>query len=376
MNDGTKTLRVLVVGGGIVGLTTALELRKAGMDVVVFEQSPQIRAAGATLGLWRNALTVFDGLGLAEHLRAIGSPTEMRMHNAAGLRIETSGYSADDHSYLLVHRAKLNNLLADEIGRSRIRLDARFTGYTENADSVTAHFADGRTEEADLLIGADGAHSVVRTQLIPGTPPQIHAGHHAWRAVLPPGDISVDRDIIAVGHHGSRGGYARTHDGGTLWLVNQFNSPEPTGTKKAESLKRAQDINDNGWNTTLLNLIEATPEESILHNQIMVVPSLPRWTSARVALVGDSAHAMSPHITAGASLGVEDATLLVDRLLARPRLPEAVAQYEADRIPQYEHVRTLSKAVEDSATAEEFALNYVAFSHWMINQSTVAGPAR
>jgi 2-polyprenyl-6-methoxyphenol hydroxylase-like FAD-dependent oxidoreductase len=159
-----------------------------------------------------------------------------------------------------------------------------------------------------------------------------------------------------------------------LWLVNQFNSPEPTGTKKAESLQRAQYINDNGWNTKLLELIEATPEENILHNQIMIVPPLPRWTSARVALVGDSAHAMSPHITAGASLGVEDGTLLVDRLLALPNLPEALARYEADRIPHYEYVMTLSKAVEHSATPEEFATNYIAFSHWMINQSTATGP--
>jgi 2-polyprenyl-6-methoxyphenol hydroxylase-like FAD-dependent oxidoreductase len=106
----------------------------------------------------------------------------------------------------------------------------------------------------------------------------------------------------------------------------------------------------------------------------MIVPPLPRWTSPRVALVGDAAHAMSPHVTAGASLGVEDGTLLVDRLLALESLPEALVSYEANRIPHYAHVRILSTAVEHSATPEEFATNYVAFSHWMITQSAIADP--
>jgi 2-polyprenyl-6-methoxyphenol hydroxylase-like FAD-dependent oxidoreductase len=369
MNDVANAKRVLVIGGGIVGLATALELRRARMEVVVCEQAPEIRAAGASLGLWQNALAVFDGLGLTDQVQAIGKPSEMWMHNAAGTRIETPGYSIDDHSYLLLHRAKLSNMLADEVGRSRIRLNAHFTGYIENADSVTAHFSDGSTEEADLLIGADGAYSAVRAQLLPDSPPQEHRGHHAWRAVLPPGEVSVDRDIMVVGHNSSRGGYARTYDGGTFWLLSQFNSPELTGTKKEQSLQRAQDINDNDWNAKLVELIEATPEERILHNQIMIVPPLPRWTSARVALVGDAAHAMSPHLAAGASLGVEDGALLADRLLTLASLPEALASYEADRIPHYERVMTLSKAVEHSETPEEFAANYVAFSHWMINQS-------
>lgn len=88
-------------------------------------------------------------------------------------------------------------------------------------------------------------------------------------------------------------------------MVNQFDSSAPTGARKEEALRRATLLSENGWNDALLKLIARTPEEQILHNQIMFVPSLPRWTSARVVLVGDAAHGLSPHISAGGTLGVD-----------------------------------------------------------------------
>ncbi|PRY39423.1 FAD-dependent oxidoreductase [Umezawaea tangerina] len=364
--------RVIVIGGGIVGLTTGLALRRAGADVLVCERAPEIRAAGASLGLWRNALAVFDSLGVGDGVRAIGKPSAMRFHDRTGAPIETPGSTAADHEYLLAHRAKLNVLLADAVGAGNIRLDAEFVGYEEHHDGVAVHFADGRTEHADLLVGADGAFSAVRGLLVPGARAREHVGHHAWRAVLPPGGPEVERDVMVLGRNGSRGGYTRSYDGGVFWLLSQFGSPALTGTAKQQALERARDLDDGGWNSSLAELIEATPEELVLHNQIMVVPPLPHWTSRRVALVGDAAHAMSPHITAGASLGVEDAALLARYLTTHHDVPVALKAYEADRIPHYAHVAALSKVVEDSASPWEFARSYAAFSHWMTNQEPVA----
>ncbi len=363
-------MRVIVIGAGIIGLTTGLALRDAGFEVLVCEQAPEIRAAGASLGVWRNALAVFDRLGVGDRVAAIGKPSEMWFHDPTGRRVEPSGFSVTDHRYLLVHRAKLNDLLADATGHDNIRLTTRLVRYEERPDGVVAHFADGSTEEADLLVGADGAYSVVRAQLVPGSDAHEHVGHHAWRAVIPAGEVAVESDVMVVGHHGSRGGYARTHDGGAFWLLSQFNAPSLTGTVKEQCLERARHLDDDGWNSTLTRLIEATPDVRILHNQIMVVPPLPRWVSERVALVGDAAHAMSPHITAGASLGVEDAALLVDRLTHHGDVPRALADYEAERIPHYEEVARLSAAVEHSATPDGFAAAYAAFSHWMTTRES------
>ncbi|AHH98146.1 FAD-dependent monooxygenase [Kutzneria viridogrisea] len=353
--------RVLVAGGGIVGLTTALALRHNGFDVTVAERAEEIRATGTSLGLWANALAVFEHLGVADQIAVIGRPGSMRFHDAAGRLIDTPGFAVEDHTYLLVDRPRLNAVLASALGRNTIRLGTRVARYQETADGVTVHFADGASEAFDLLVGADGLHSAVRAHLVPEAGAQPHPGHHVWRAVLPPGAVWVGDGVMTVGRHGCRGGYARTHDGGVYWLVSQFGSPAPTGTPKAEALHRARQVNDG-----LLHLIEATAQEQVLHNPIMVVPPLSRWTSRRVALAGDAAHAMSPHVTAGASLGVEDAAALARHLAARA-VPEALAAYELERIPRYERVRALSEAVAAYRTPQEFARRYATFSHWMLN---------
>ncbi|SEQ81675.1 2-polyprenyl-6-methoxyphenol hydroxylase [Lentzea xinjiangensis] len=361
-------MRAVVIGAGIVGLTTGLALRRAGAEVVICEQAPEIRAAGAGLGLWANALAVYDELGIGEQVRAIGKPSEMYFHDSAGRLLDTPEFGVEDHRYLLVHRAKLNDLLADAVGRENIRLGTGFLEYREHANHVAVTLSDGSTEEADVLVGADGAYSAVRAQLVPGTPAQEHVGHHAWRAVIPAAGITVLRNRLILGSHGCRGGYVRTHDGSVYWLVNQFKSPPLTGTRKQQAMERARHLEDEGEDGILADLIDATPEELILHNQIMVVPPLPHWVSARVALAGDSAHAMSPHITAGATLGIEDAAVLSHLLGSTGDVPAALAAYEAAQIPRYAHVAELSAAVEHSPTPAEFAHHYAAFSHWMITQ--------
>lgn len=359
-------MRAVVIGAGIVGLTSGIALRRAGIEVVIYEHASEIRAAGAGLGLWANALAVFDELGIGDEVRAIGRPSEMYFHDPAGRLLDTPEFGVEDHRYLLVHRAKLNDLLADAVGRESIRLSTGFDAYDEHADGVTVRLTDGGTDDADVLVGADGAYSVVRERLLPGAVAQEHPGHHAWRAVIPATDITVPENRLILGGNGCRGGYVRTYDGQVYWLLNQFNSPELTGTPKQQALERVVHLEEAGGSTLLAELIAATPEELILHNQIMLVPPLPRWVSSRVVLAGDSAHAMSPHITAGATLGIEDAALLGRLLAPGGDVPAALAAYEADRIPRYAHAAHLSAAVEHAPTPQEFARHYAAFSHWMI----------
>jgi 2-polyprenyl-6-methoxyphenol hydroxylase-like FAD-dependent oxidoreductase len=365
-------MRAVVIGGGIVGLTSGLALRRAGIEVTIYEHAPEIRAAGAGLGLWANALAVFDELGVGGQVRAIGKPSEMYFHDAAGRLLDTPGFGVEDHRFLLVHRAKLNDLLADAVGRENIRLATGFDEYDEHADRVTVRLSDGSSEDADVLVGADGAYSAVRAQLVPGTAAREHVGHHAWRAVIPADGFAVTEDRLILGTHGCRGGWVRTYDGGVYWLVNQFDTPAPAGTRKQQALQRAAHLDGGGRNSVLAELIAATAEEQILHNQIMLVPPLPHWASARVVLAGDAAHAMSPHITAGATLGIEDAALLGRLLTPTADVPAALATYEASQIPRYAHVAQLSAAVEHAPTPQEFAQRYAAFSHWMITPVTAA----
>ena len=362
-------MRVIVAGGGIVGLVSAIALRQQGIEAVVCEQAPEIRAVGAGLGLWANALAVFDELGIGGDVRAIGRPVEMRFRGPTGELVETPGFDDEYHRYVLVHRAKLNDLLAEAVGEQNIRLNARVVGFDETDTGVTARLEDGSTIDGDVLVGADGAYSVVRSCLVPDSEAVEHEGHLAWRAVVrPPEGVTIGESVIVLGEQRTRGGYVPTVDGTVYWLVNQFDAGTLQGSLKDQAMRRAALMDTTGWNPALVKLIEATREEDVLLNQIMLVPPLPHWVSDRVVLVGDAAHALSPHITAGATLGVEDALLLAGLLATSDGVAAALKAYQDDRIPHYRRVAELSKNVEDSVTPEEFALNYVTFTHWMLNQ--------
>ncbi len=361
-------MRIIIAGTGIVGLTAGVALQTLGADVLLCEQAPEIRAAGASIGIWENALKVFDEFGAGEQVRAIGTTIEAWFFDAAGHRFRAPGFGVEDHSFSLMPRPVLNEVLADAAGRGNIRLNSKVTGFREDADGVTVEFADGTSERADLLIGADGVYSAVRNQLVPGFPAQKHAGHHVWRAMTPSGDEPKEGTVLTVGHKRTRGGFARTYGGQVTWMVNQFESPEPTGSKKEEALKRAANMNDNGWGEPLIRLIESTPEDLIIHNQIMFVPKLPRWTSERVLLMGDAAHGLSPHISAGGTLGIEDVLILVGLLQRTSSLQTALADYEKNRKPHYGKVHELADAVERAGNAQEYAHHYAHFSYWMLNE--------
>lgn len=363
----SKNLKVVVAGGGLVGLTAGIAFKKMGANVIVCEQAPEIRAAGASIGLWKNALDVFQDLGMGERMQSISTPIETWFFDASGHRFRAEGYGVEDHSFQLFPRPKLNSVLAEEMGTEDIDLQARVVGFEEMNDGIKVILENGNHIFADLLIGADGVYSKVRSQLLPDYQAQEHKGHHVWRALVPSGEEPKGGTVLTVGHKRTRGGYFQTHGNETTWMVNQFDCEEITSSKKEEALKRAVNMNDNGWGEPLVKLIERTPEENILHNQIMFVPALPYWVSNRVALIGDAAHGLSPHISAGGTLGIEDITVLINALKTKETLPEALKAYQSNRIPHYEQVRKLAWAVEIAKDAAEYAHEYAAFSHWMLN---------
>jgi len=364
-------LRVIVAGAGIVGLTTGIALKALGAEVLLCEQAPELRAAGASIGLWENALNVFDEFGIGDRIRAIGVPIEAWFYDASGHRFRDSEYGVKENSFSLMSRPVLNQTLADAVGTESIRLDSKVVGYEEDADGVTVNLADGTSERADLLVGADGVYSAVRSHLVPGYSAQKHGGHHVWRAMIPTQGEPAEGTVLTVGHERTRGGFARTSGGQVTWMVNQFQSPEPSGSKKEEALKRAANMNDNGWGEPLIKLIEATPEEVILHNQVMFVPQLSRWTSERVALIGDAAHGLSPHISAGGTLGIEDVRVLARLIEQEPSLKVALSKYEANRIPHYKKVHELADAVEFSVDAQDYAHQQARFAHWMLTEGAL-----
>lgn len=367
-NQAHRNLRVVIAGGGLVGMTAGIAFKRIGAHVRVLEQAPEIRAAGASINLWKNALDVFDDLGIGEQIRSNGVSVDAWFYDAAGQPYRASGFDPEDYAFTLFPRPTLNTILADAVGKENILLNSRLASFEEEGDKITVILTDGNRLDADLLVGADGVYSTVRQQMLPGYPANEHKGHHVWRGVVPLNGQKIENTILTVGANRTRGGLAKTSGDQVFWMINQFDSSESIGTKKEEALRRAQNLNDGGWGEPLIRLIESTPEEKVLFNKIMYVPELPFWASKRVALIGDAAHGLSPHIAAGGALGIEDVMVLINAIKNEASVPAALDRYQIQRMPYFEIVRKFSHDVEQSKDSKDFARRYAAFTHWMLNE--------
>ncbi|WP_280454684.1 FAD-dependent oxidoreductase [Nocardia brasiliensis] len=375
MSINSRGMRIVVAGGGLVGLTAAASPRRDGHQVTVLEQAMEIRAAGAGIGLWPNALREFDRFGIGAEVRAKGHEIEERFFDPGG-RPQQQPAGETSHPFLFVPRPWFNRLLAEAAGRDRITMGARVIGYTETSDEIRVHLDNADDVHADLLLGADGVYSRVRAQLLPGSEAHPQSGNFAWRAIVPTGTERPEGTVVTLGRDHLRGGYTRVAEGETMWFIGQFDAPARTGGKREHTLRLARHLARDGWHDELLRMIAATPEDDILENQVVIVPTLPRWTGARVALIGDAAHGLSPHVAAGGTLGIEDVSVLRAALASAPTLRAALEDYERLRMPRFEQVRTLSHDIETADDPAEYARRYTAFSHWMLTTSPTAGSIR
>ncbi|HEY3711703.1 MAG TPA: FAD-dependent monooxygenase [Amycolatopsis sp.] len=360
--------RAVVAGGGIVGLTTGLALRQAGFDVLVCEQEPEVGGVGASLGLWENALAVFDRLGVGSGIRAAGHPSAVRYQDPTGQILDEYYADLTDVEYLMITRRRLNQLLAEAVGQDHVRTSARVTGYEDRADAVTVRFEDGSTTETDLLVGADGVYSKVREQLSPGSAAQEYPGHLAWRGIVPESAIpEIANERFVVGRERTRGGVLRSGGGMAFWVLAQLGAQSSSASGKEEALALVPHLHEGDWAFQLREAIEATPEDKVVRNRVMAVPLQNRWVDGSVALAGDAAHALSPHITSGASLGIEDAVVLADHLGQSSDVPAALKAYEAERLPRYAEVyRRVDEVAEASVEPHEFAKEFFGFIRWML----------
>ena len=335
--------KALVIGGGIGGLAAAIGLRRAGWEVEVFEAAPEMREVGAGLSIWINALKAMDRLGL-RHLAPSAMPDgPSGFWTPAGELL--SGMDAAEmrsrHGEMMavVHRAELQAGMLDALGREHVRAGVRLVRFDQDPGGVTAIFGDGSEARGDVLIGADGIRSVVRSQLHGPEAPR-YAGYTAWRAVVP-----FAHDRLKAGEtigRGARFGRVAMAGGRVYWFATQ-NAAEggrsPDG-EKAELLRVFA-----GWHAPIPQLIAAAPEESILRNDIHDRPPLAKWGAGRVTLLGDAAHPMTPNLGQGACQALEDAVALARALGESTDVEAALARYEEIRRPRANRFVRQSRAL-------------------------------
>ena len=338
--------RALIIGGGIGGLCAAIALRQAGIDVAVFERATEMHEGGAGLTLWTNAVRALQKLGLRDALQAIGTPyTRATIYSWQGDILAETPVDELLNKFqvasLGVHRADLQAALLSALGKGVVHLGAQCTGFTQHEMGVCASFADGKEAWGDVLIGADGIHSVVRSQLFGHAKPR-YAGYTAWRGVTP---FQVEQTGAAFETWGSgkRFGCVPLKGGRVYWFATR-NMPQGRGDgamgRKGEVLELFR-----GWHEPIEALIEATEESAILHNDIYDQHPLHHWGAGRITLLGDAAHPMTPNMGQGACQAIEDAVVLATCLRHASERAAALREYEEQRRKRTAAIVKQSRAI-------------------------------
>lgn len=325
------TGRMLVIGGGIGGLATALAARKAGWGVEVFERAPELREVGAGIALWANGLRALDRLGVGDRVRAAARPhAGGAIRNDAGRILMTVETPEGGAEWLgcMIHRADLLSILAESVGVDTVRTGRDLRGVTQRDARVTASFADGSTAHGDILVGADGIHSRVRGAVLGDVAPR-YAGYTVWRWVAPfPAERVLPGETWGAG---ARFGQACL-PGDRVYVYATSNAPAGgKGPLGEMSVLRALFA---GWHDPIPALVEATAGADILRNDCFDIPPQKRWGRGRITLVGDAAHAMTPNLGQGACQALEDAVALGRWLDGAADPEQALRGYEAERRPR------------------------------------------
>ncbi|HTE62329.1 MAG TPA: FAD-dependent monooxygenase [Solirubrobacteraceae bacterium] len=352
----TRVRTALVIGGGIAGPVAAMALRKAGIEPTVYEAyATPADGVGGMLTVAPNGLDALRIFGADEAVRAVGQPIEhMVMADGRGKRIGAIPGLAGLPPSQALWRSDLYRALHDHAVAQGVRMEygKRLVAVDDTPAGITAQFADGSSASGDVLVGADGIRSTVRTLIDPDAPGPEHVPLLNFGAAA---DIAVPADPDATYFvFGKRGflGYWVQPDGRTAWFGNlPHETPMTTAQAQevpaADWLRRLREVYAD--DVPGRDLLEHTSADRlIVLGSIEIMPKLPRWHRGRMVLVGDAAHAPSPSSGQGASLATESAVQLARCLRDLPDVPSAFAAYERLRRPRVEKVAARAAKTNNS----------------------------
>lgn len=362
---------VRIAGAGLGGLTAGIALRRADIPATIHESARTIERTGAGLTLGLGAQHVFRALDLQRAVAAKACPAGNLpfLHYRTGEMLlgaldRGDGQADDGEANIVRHiyRADLQDVLLaafEQLGGT-VMTGARLTSYSQDAGGVTLHFADAEDARADLLIGADGVRSAVRAQMVPDDAPRF-TGHVAYRFLVPMEDaepfMGLGRSAIFIGPQRTFNRYTMAQGR----IVNGAALVE-TGEEVPEGWSHGAPIEElqaafAGWHPDVTGLIAQAG--SIIKWGLYDRAPLDSWSQGRVVMLGDAAHAMLPFLGMGAAMAVEDGYVLAQMLARRADIAEALAGYEARRIPRTGAVHAASKRqgeITQAIDPDHFAL--------------------
>jgi len=328
-----------IVGGGIGGVAAAAALHQLGIPSVVYERATHLTEVGAGMMLWPNATRILENLGLLSRVvDSSGLNTNFLVRNKSGKVLMDIRLGAFDVPALCTRRSDLLRALLSAVPPDQIRLGRELSRIEILKSGVRVHFSDGSVAEHSAIIGADGVHSRVRSQIF-GIAEPVYRGYVVWRGIGYYSGVAVPPESNSeTWGRGSRFGILQMGEKSFTWYAtanrDHSNPTDPEQRKKL--LLRLF----SGWHEPIPELIESTG--SILENGAYDL-RLRRWTSGPVALLGDAAHLATPNLGQGGGMALEDAAALAKCIHGENSIEVALRRYEALRRPRTGHIQQRSQ---------------------------------
>ena len=357
-------MKVVIVGGGIGGLTTALALLHHGIEPIVLERAPQLTEVGAGIQIAANGTIVLRELGLEPALASIATvPARfdyLELSTGRLLYVAPLGKEAEARYGALlynVHRADLIGLLAKALPSSAIRLGAACESVSQDDEGAYVTLQNGEVIRGDVVIGADGIHSAVRTALR-GPEEKQFANILMWRSLIP-ADRLTGLNLPVAGNNWF--GVGRNIV--SYWVRNDLYSvlaSVPATEVSRESWTQSGDVAQlrrsfEGSEPTVQKMLEAV--DSTFITGMYHRDPIEHWTSGRIALLGDAAHAMVPYLAQGACQSIEDAWVLATCLKNHgpAGVQDALLEYQQRRQPRTTRIQAGARFVVDWAHEPDVA---------------------
>lgn len=319
----------IVIGAGIAGLATAVALRRVGHDVTVIEQRTDL-TSGAGISIWPNALAALDQIGLGDNVRQAGGRVTagaIRWRDGTWLRRPSAQriVHALGEPLVVVRRSALTEILLDALPPDTVQTGLSATALSIAAATARVTLSDGRTREADAVVGADGVNSMV-ARAINGPLPSRYVGYTAWRGVA-----AYRLDPALAGETMSAGtevGHVPLGPDHTYWFATERTRE---GSRSAGGEHAYLTAKLAGWADPIPALLASTDPADVLRNDLYDRAQPRDWSRGPAVIVGDAAHPMRPHLGQGGCQGLEDAAILARFVGLSPDLPAAFERFGAFR---------------------------------------------
>ncbi|WP_310993763.1 FAD-dependent monooxygenase [Aequorivita marina] len=308
-------MKISIIGAGIGGLTSAIALKQKGFEVEIFEASKELKKAGSGINLAINAMQVFKRLGIYNKISALGSYTDSmlitdeKLNTITKVNLENAELEHKVKTYA-IHRATLHNILVNELNGIKIHLGKKIKSLNQVKDEVNFTFEDDTSYTTNILIGADGIHSVVRKSIIDNT--EIRkAKQVCWRGIVKM-DIpkKYQAELNELWGKGKRFGFVKINENEVYWyaLANY-----KTDYKKEFYNAHLEELFSN-FSPLVKEIISTTEKRNVIFNEMMDLKPISSWHYKNVCLIGDASHATTPNLGQGACQAIETAFVIAECL--------------------------------------------------------------